>query len=85
METLKTLTLAAVLGSSFDVTQLSLVAKRPVVDLVGVLGEAMQAQILTESGTRLAFRHDLIREALYIDLALPIRTGLHLEVGRALA
>ncbi len=85
VETVETLTLAAVLGSSFDVAQLALVARRPVVELMGVLDEALRAGVLAEAGTCLAFRHDLIREALYSELALPIRTGLHLEVGRALA
>jgi DNA-binding CsgD family transcriptional regulator len=41
--------------------------------------------VLCEAGSLLAFRHELVREALYTDLPLPIRTGLHLEVGRALA
>ena len=85
LETLETLTLAAVLGSSFDVAELSLVARRPVVELMGLLSEALRAGILAEFGTRLAFRHDLIRETLYSEIALPVRTGLHLEVGRILA
>ncbi|HSH59608.1 MAG TPA: LuxR C-terminal-related transcriptional regulator [Acidimicrobiales bacterium] len=85
VETLEILTVAAVLGSGFDVAQLALVTRRPVMELMGVLDEALRAGILAESGTRLTFRHDLIREALYTDLALPIRTGLHLDVARALA
>lgn len=85
VETVEVLTLAAVLGSTFDVAQLALVTRRPVVELMRVLDEALRAGILAECGTRLTFRHDLIREALYSDVALPIRTGLHLEVGRALA
>ncbi|HEV2069805.1 MAG TPA: AAA family ATPase, partial [Acidimicrobiales bacterium] len=85
VETVEILTLAAVLGASFDVAQLALVARRPVVELMGVLDEALRAGILIEADSRLVFRHDLIREALYSHLALPIRTGLHLEVGRALA
>ncbi len=85
VETVEVLTLAAVLGASFDVGQLALLARRPVVELMGALDEALTAGILIEADSRLVFRHDLIREALYSDLALPIRTGLHLEVGRALA
>lgn len=83
--TLDVLRMAAMLGSSFEVAQLALVTKRPVVELTAVLDEALHAGVLREAGPRLAFRHDLIREALYTDLALPIRNALHLEVGRALA
>lgn len=83
--TLDVLKMAAVLGTSFDVAQLGLVTGRSVVDLTGPLNEALRAGVLGEADDRLTFRHDLIREALYTDLALPIRTGLHLEFGRALA
>ena len=40
---------------------------------------------MEDDGTRLRFRHDLIREALYEDLPLSVRRGLHREAGRRLA
>ena len=34
-----------------------------------------------DDGDRLRFRHDLIRAALYEDLPLSVRRGLHREAG----
>jgi hypothetical protein len=45
----------------------------------------MAAGILEPRGELLGFRHDLIREALYHDRPAPVRRGLHLDTGRALA
>lgn len=50
------LTLASVLGSSFSVADLSLVAGRPTGHLWGPLREAMAVGVLEERGERLAFR-----------------------------
>jgi DNA-binding CsgD family transcriptional regulator len=83
--TVDVLRLAAVLGSSFEMAQLRLAARRSTIELMGMLEEAITAGVVAEHGDRLAFRHDLLREALYEDLPGPIRAGLHLEVGRALA
>jgi tetratricopeptide (TPR) repeat protein len=83
--TLELLRVASVLGSSFAVTDLSLVVGRPTAGLLAALEEAMAAGILEQRGELLGFRHDLIREALYEDLAAPVRQGLHLDAGRALA
>jgi DNA-binding CsgD family transcriptional regulator len=82
---LEVLRMGAVLGESFEVSQLALVTGRSVLELTGVLEEALRSGVLAAMGNRLAFRHDLVREALYADLAEPVRAGLHLEVGRALA
>lgn len=82
---LEALRMAAVLGTSFDVAHLSIVSAGSAIDLVAPLSEAMAAGVLEETGARLAFRHDLLREALYLDLAAPLRASLHLQVGRALA
>ncbi len=83
--TLEALRMAAVLGTAFDVGHLSVVSASSAIDLVAPLSEALAAGVLVETGTRLAFRHDLLREALYLDLAAPLRASLHLQVGRALA
>jgi predicted ATPase/DNA-binding CsgD family transcriptional regulator len=83
--TLELLRVASVLGSSFAVTDLSLVVGRPTAGLLAALEEAMAAGILEQRGEQLGFRHDLIREALYQDLPAPMRRGLHLDAGRALA
>jgi DNA-binding CsgD family transcriptional regulator len=43
------------------------------------------AGVLTESGPGLAFRHPLIRAALYDEMATPVRAAWHRDAGRALA
>jgi DNA-binding CsgD family transcriptional regulator len=83
--TLEVLSLASVLGSSFEVIDLPLLCGRPVVELVGPLRVALRAGVLIEDGNRLSFRHDLVHAALYDDLPLSVRTGLHREMARALA
>jgi DNA-binding CsgD family transcriptional regulator len=50
-----------------------------------VLGEAIRARVLEDDGARLRFRHDLIRDALYEDLAGSVRRSLHREAGQRLA
>jgi DNA-binding CsgD family transcriptional regulator len=76
---------AAVLGSSFTVADLALVLGTGAIALAPSLREAMAAGVLREEGDRLAFRHDLLREALYEDLSRPLRTSMHLEIARVLA
>ncbi len=82
---LELLRLASVLGSTLSLADLATVCRRPVVELLPTLGEALRAGLLGAAGPQLAFRHDLVREAIYQDLPLAVRTGLHREVGRALA
>ena len=79
------LRLASILGSTLSLTDLSAVSHRSAVDLLPALGEALRAGLLGEAEAQLAFRHDLVREAIYGDLPLSVRQGLHREAGRALA
>jgi DNA-binding CsgD family transcriptional regulator len=78
------LRLAAVLGSPFSMQDLCSVLDRKASDLLTVLSAAMSAKILAEAGDRLAFRHELVREALYLDLPAATRTALHRQVAEAL-
>lgn len=84
-ETQDLLRTASVLGSSFDVSELSLVVGRTAVALAPTLREALDAGVLCEVGSRLAFRHDLLREAVYEDLPSSLRKAMHLDVARTLA
>jgi DNA-binding CsgD family transcriptional regulator len=84
-DALDVLGLAAVLGSAFDVGDLALLARRPVSELVPALRTAQRAGVLAEQGERLAFRHELIRDALYEDMPLGVRRGLHAQLAHALA
>ena len=76
---------ASLLGSSFSVSALAAVFGRLPLDLVSALDEAIAAGVLGEQGDTLAFRHDVLREAVYEAIPLPLRKGLHLQAGRALA
>ena len=83
--TLQALRSASILGSAFSLTDLATVTGRPAVDLSVVLGEAIRARVLEDDGARLRFRHDLIRDAIYQDLAGSVRRALHCEAGQRLA
>lgn len=84
-DTLAVVRIASVLGSSFTVSALATVLGRTPLELVAPLDEAMAAGILGELDDRLAFRHDVVREAVYEGIPLPLRKGLHMQVGRTLA
>lgn len=79
------LKIASILGSTFSLSELSLVSGRPAVTLLRPLDEAMRAGVIGAAGTHLCFRHDLLRETLYEAMPIAFRTALHLEAGRALA
>ena len=55
---------AAVLGRSFTHDQLAAMLERPATVLLAPVEELMDAGLITEDGQRLAFGHDLIREAV---------------------
>ncbi|MEA2971851.1 MAG: hypothetical protein QOG82_309 [Actinomycetota bacterium] len=76
---------ASVLGSTWTVRDLGLVAGQSPMALAPALREAMAAGVLLEEGPRMAFRHDLLREALYEDVPRSLRMGMHLHVAQTLA
>jgi DNA-binding CsgD family transcriptional regulator len=76
---------AALLGVDFAVPDLAAVLGRGVADLIPALDEARAAGVLAESGNELAFRHPLIRAALYEEMPEPVRAAWHRDAGRALA
>ena len=75
---------AAVLGSSFQLHELASVAGKPVDDVAHALDGPIAAKILGERHPRLAFRHDLIHEAIYEDIPTPIRASMHVAAFGAL-
>ena len=81
---LELLELASVLGTAFAAEDLALLAGRPVSELVPALRAALRAAVLVERDERLAFRHELIRDALYDDLPVTVRRGLHRQLAQAL-
>ena len=84
-DTLHLLRAASILGSSFTLTDLSVCTARPALELSQLLADGIAGRVLEDDGERLRFRHDLIREAIYQDLPLAVRRGLHREAGQRLA
>jgi DNA-binding CsgD family transcriptional regulator len=84
-ETAQLLRTASLLGGRFAVSDLSVVTRRPAVDLAANLREAVAASIVEDSGAEVAFRHPLIRQALYENMPAALRTALHAEAARELA
>jgi DNA-binding CsgD family transcriptional regulator len=84
-DTLALLRFGSVLGTEFSVQALAAMSNRPLADSVPAFKEAADARVLGESGSRMVFRHDLIREAIYQELPRPLRMGLHREAAQALS
>jgi DNA-binding CsgD family transcriptional regulator len=82
--TVQLLKIAAVLGASFTVGDLARLTRRPAADLWSALSEALTADVLTDAGDRLAFRHDLIHQSVYDDLPAAVRQALHSDAAAAL-
>ena len=76
---------AALLGIEFLVSDLATVQGRRVTDLVSAIDIARTAGVLQDDGDKLAFRHPLIRSALYNDISAPLRPAWHRDAARALA
>ena len=84
-ETNELLRLASLLGSAFTLRDLAAITGRPVIDVAAWLREASLAGLIVGDGERLAFRHDLIREAVYGHMLPAERRDLHRAAGQALA
>src|SRR4029453_5271348 len=76
---------AALLGVAFPVSSLASVSGQGISALMRALDEAIAMGVLWEHGTELAFRHPLIRAALYEEMPAPLRAAWHLDAARALA
>jgi len=76
---------AAILGKTFDFSELAVVADKEEDELLDALDEAVAAQLLeTRSGETVAFTHDKIREVLYHELNPIRRRRLHTRVAEGL-
>ncbi|GAB3900550.1 hypothetical protein GCM10027612_62390 [Microbispora bryophytorum subsp. camponoti] len=78
------LQVAGVLGRSFSVKDLAEMLGEPTGDLLPMLEEAMSAGIVECTGHELAFRHDLLWEAVTETLSTAVRRALHREAGEML-
>jgi len=84
-DVVETLRWAAILGSEFSVTDLSVVTGRLPGELMPVVDAAVAANVLMDAGPRLGFRHGLIRQVLYEGMPVALRAALHLQAAQALA
>lgn len=75
----------AVLGTEATVDAIAAVSERPVWYLVRAVTDAVNANVLTENGPRLAFRLQLMRDTVYASIAAPTRNVLHRRAAKVLA
>ncbi|WP_208640551.1 helix-turn-helix transcriptional regulator [Streptomyces carpinensis] len=79
------LRIGSVLGRRFDLTAAARMLGSRVAPLLPCVDSALDAGLLAAEGDRLAFRHDLVRRAVYDDLPQPVRSALHREAGEVLS
>jgi len=80
----RALSVAAVLGGVGRVDDVAAVLGLSPADAAGAVAEAARGGLLEPTGDVLAFRHDLIREALYQHVPESVRAGWHREAARLL-
>jgi DNA-binding CsgD family transcriptional regulator/tetratricopeptide (TPR) repeat protein len=78
------LCVASVLGREFSVAELAAMTGQPASQLLAPVEETLQAEFLVEVADGLAFRHDLLRQAVYEDLPASVRVALHRDAADAL-
>lgn len=74
----------ALLARPFTVHEVAGLVGRAPADLVDATEEVVDIGILVGSDVELSFRHELIREAIYGRLPMPIRQALHREAATVL-
>ncbi|MEU9294927.1 AAA family ATPase [Streptomyces sp. NPDC048266] len=82
--TLHFLRIGSVLGRAFSLADAAALCGRPASALSAEVDEAIAAALLHDDGERLLFRHDLLRQAVYADLAPSVRRALHREAASRL-
>jgi tetratricopeptide (TPR) repeat protein len=83
--TTEVLRTAAILGKTFEYSELAAVSEKSEDQLLDALDEAAAAQLLeTRSGESMIFTHDKIREVLYLELNPIRRRRLHTRVAEGL-
>lgn len=85
VETWDLLSLATVLGSEFEPIDLAALSGATMPEVLRALRPVLNDGWLVESGDRLRFRHDLVRDAILLDIPRGIRVGLHRDAAEVLA
>ncbi|MFE4626079.1 helix-turn-helix transcriptional regulator [Streptomyces mirabilis] len=83
-DAVRLLQIGSVLGREFDLGTAARMLGRQVGSLLSGVEAALNAGLLSADGPRLAFRHDLIRQAVHENLPLAVRTALHREAADSL-
>ncbi|GAA4994176.1 LuxR family transcriptional regulator [Streptomyces siamensis] len=83
-DAVRLLQIGSVLGREFDLGTAARMLGRHVGSLLAGVEAALSAGLLSADGPRLAFRHDLIRQAVHENLPLAVRTALHREAADSL-
>ncbi|MET9076116.1 AAA family ATPase [Streptomyces sp. NPDC004232] len=79
--TLRFLQMGAVLGRRFGFHDAAALYGQPPATLIPALEEAIRAGLLDDDGDDLVFRHDLLRQAVYVDIPPSARKALHREAA----
>ncbi len=80
-DTLRFLWMGAVLGRGFSLHDAAALCGQPPATLIPALEEAMRAGLLDDDGDDLVFRHDLLRQAVYVDITPSARKVLHRDAA----
>ncbi len=79
------LSVAAVVGRTFDVSVLAAVAGQPEADVLELLAPALDAGLVVEDASGLRFSHALVADALAGEVNAARKAAIHAAVARALA
>ncbi|MBD3854052.1 MAG: AAA family ATPase, partial [Acidobacteria bacterium] len=82
--TQRALSMAACIGSRFDLTTLHTIVEHPWSKILTALNLALQDGLILRSDGHLSFAHDRIQEAGYALIPASDRPRIHLEIGRSL-
>ena len=77
-------TIAALLGSRFTLTDLATVTSRPTTEVYPLVQTLVEARLFVDDSRALAYRHDLVREAVLSALPESVRVDLHRGIAAAL-
>jgi DNA-binding CsgD family transcriptional regulator/predicted ATPase len=78
------LEVASIFGQSFAVAPVAELLHRTVADILPDIQEALHRDVLVEQGSKLAFRHAILRDATYDAIPASARTALHREAASRL-
>ena len=77
-------TFASGLGRRFSIHDLAAMTDLSITELIDPVNELLQAEIFADDGGQLAFRHDIIREAVRGSLLTPVRRAIDRQAAEVL-